>query len=73
MEAYIADWLNLLLRWLHLITGVAWIGASFYFVWLDNHLEALVGGIFDLAIGQGAAGAGLLVRRRDLPDRPLDS
>jgi len=39
MEAFIADWLNLLLRWLHLITGVAWIGASFYFIWLDNHLE----------------------------------
>lgn len=39
MEAYIADWLNLLVRWLHVITGVAWIGASFYFVWLDNHLE----------------------------------
>lgn len=40
MEAYIVDWLNLLVRWLHFITGVAWIGASFYFVWLDNHLEA---------------------------------
>ncbi len=40
MDAYIVDWLNLLLRWLHFITGVAWIGASFYFVWLDNHLEA---------------------------------
>ncbi len=40
MEAYIVDWLNLLVRGLHLITGVAWIGASFYFVWLDNHLEA---------------------------------
>lgn len=40
MEAYIVDWLNLLLRWLHFITGVAWIGASFYFIWLDNHLEA---------------------------------
>ncbi|MBU2677149.1 MAG: urate hydroxylase PuuD [Gammaproteobacteria bacterium] len=39
MEAYIADWLNLLLRWLHGITGIAWIGASFYFIWLDNHLE----------------------------------
>jgi len=39
VEAYIADWLNLLVRWLHVITGVAWIGASFYFVWLDNHLE----------------------------------
>ncbi len=39
MEAYIVDWLSLLGRWLHMITGIAWIGASFYFVWLDNHLE----------------------------------
>jgi len=38
MEAYIIDWLNLLVRWLHLITGIAWIGASFYFVMLDNSL-----------------------------------
>jgi len=38
MEAYIVDWLNLFGRWVHLITGIAWIGASFYFVWLDNHL-----------------------------------
>ena len=40
MEAYFVDWLNLLARWVHFITGVAWIGSSFYFVWLDNHLEA---------------------------------
>lgn len=40
MEGYIADWLNLLIRWVHVITGVAWIGASFYFIWLDNHLQA---------------------------------
>ena len=40
MEAYVVDWLNLLVRWLHFITGVAWIGSSFYFIWLDNHLEA---------------------------------
>lgn len=40
MEAYIVEWLNLLARWVHFITGVAWIGASFYFIWLDNHLEA---------------------------------
>jgi len=38
MEAYILDWANMLVRWLHLITGVAWIGASFYFVMLDNSL-----------------------------------
>jgi uncharacterized membrane protein len=40
MEAYILDWLNILGRWVHFITGIAWIGSSFYFIWLDNHLEA---------------------------------
>ncbi|MEM1152333.1 MAG: urate hydroxylase PuuD [Pseudomonadota bacterium] len=39
MESYIVDWLSLILRWLHVITGIAWIGASFYFIWLDNSLE----------------------------------
>src|SRR5436190_8696334 len=34
-----SEWLNLALRWLHLVTGIAWIGSSFYFVWLDNHLK----------------------------------
>lgn len=38
MTAYLLDWLGLLGRWAHIITGIAWIGASFYFVWLDNHL-----------------------------------
>jgi uncharacterized membrane protein len=36
--AYVIDWLSLFGRWLHLIVGIAWIGASFYFIWLDNHL-----------------------------------
>ena len=39
MEAYLLDWLSLLLRWAHVVVGIAWIGASFYFIWLDNHLE----------------------------------
>jgi len=39
MDPYINEWLNLVIRFAHLITGIAWIGASFYFVWLDNHLE----------------------------------
>ena len=34
------DWISLFLRWFHVIAGVAWIGASFYFVWLDNNLRA---------------------------------
>jgi uncharacterized membrane protein len=40
MAAYVVDWLNLLARWLHVIAGIAWIGSSFYFIWLDNHLES---------------------------------
>ena len=38
MEAYLLDWANLLLRWLHVITAIAWIGSSFYFVFLDSSL-----------------------------------
>ena len=34
-----SEWLNLAFRWLHLVAGIAWIGSSFYFVWLDNHLK----------------------------------
>jgi len=37
--AYAMDWLNLLGRAIHIVTGIAWIGASFYFIWLDNHLQ----------------------------------
>ena len=33
------DWLSLFVRWFHVIAGVAWIGASFYFIWLDNNLR----------------------------------
>jgi uncharacterized membrane protein len=40
----VGEWLNLALRWLHLTTGIAWIGSSFYFVWLDNHLTKPAGG-----------------------------
>jgi uncharacterized membrane protein len=38
VEAYVLDWANLLLRWAHVIVAIAWIGSSFYFVFLDNSL-----------------------------------
>ena len=38
MDAYLLDWVNLLLRWTHVIVAIAWIGSSFYFVFLDNSL-----------------------------------
>ncbi len=39
MDIDVSAWLNLALRWLHLIAGIAWIGSSFYFIWLDNALK----------------------------------
>jgi uncharacterized membrane protein len=39
LDAYTTDWLNLLTRWLHVIAAIVWIGSSFYFIALDNHLR----------------------------------
>src|SRR6478736_4335538 len=39
MDSYLIDFLGLLVRWLHVIAGIAWIGSSFYFIWLDNTIE----------------------------------
>lgn len=44
MAVHLAEWLNLALRWLHVTVGIAWIGSSFYFVWLDNHLTKPIEG-----------------------------
>ncbi len=40
LEFEFVAWLNLAIRWLHFVAGISWIGASFYFVWLDNSLRA---------------------------------
>ncbi|BBB31642.1 urate hydroxylase PuuD [Neptunomonas japonica] len=39
MDPYLIDWISLILRFLHVVTAIAWIGASFYFIWLDNTLQ----------------------------------
>lgn len=39
MDAFVADWLNLLIRWFHMVVGIGWIGASFYFIALDLSLK----------------------------------
>jgi uncharacterized membrane protein len=52
MTSFLADWLNLLLRWAHLIAGISWIGTSFYFVALDYSLrkrEAMNPGVLGTA------------------------
>lgn len=38
-ESHVAEWMNLIIRWMHVVFGIAWIGASFYFVFLENSLN----------------------------------
>ena len=77
--AFLAEWLNIVLRWAHMIVGIAWIGASFYFIWLDNHLHHPLDPA-DVAKGIGGEvwavhGGGFYVARSHLPawaTRPID-
>ena len=39
MDVFVADWLNLMLRWAHMVVGIGWIGTSFYFIALDLHAD----------------------------------
>lgn len=39
-DPWLADWLHLLARWFHLVVGAGWIGASFYFNWLNNQVRS---------------------------------
>lgn len=39
LEAHVMEWLNLIVRWAHVVFGIAWIGASFYFIFLENSLN----------------------------------
>ena len=35
----VAEWLHLIVRWMHVLAGIMWIGSSIFFNWLDSHLE----------------------------------
>jgi uncharacterized membrane protein len=40
MDSLLIEWLEIPIRWLHIVTAIAWIGSSFFFMWLDAHLES---------------------------------
>jgi uncharacterized membrane protein len=79
MDIYLYDWANLLLRWAHIVTAIAWIGASFHFVLLDDSLYRPADpGLLDKGVGGEAwavHGGGFyhhnkyLVAPKDLPDK----
>ena len=40
MNPSVMEWLNLIVRWFHVFAGILWIGATYYFTWLDGQLRA---------------------------------
>jgi len=38
-EGHLKEWMNIIVRWVHITFGIAWIGTSFYFVFLENALN----------------------------------
>src|SRR5205085_6432056 len=43
IESHVMEWLNLIVRWAHVVLGISWIGASFYFIFLENSLNRTEG------------------------------
>jgi uncharacterized membrane protein len=75
VDTAILDWLNIALRWTHLIVGIGWIGTSLYFMWLD---AALIRSNLPRPDVEGYAwllhsGGFYLVERRKLPPGQLPS
>src|SRR5947209_17343512 len=74
IDALVLDWLNIGLRWTHLIVGIGWIGTSLYFMWLDaalirTNLRPDIEGYAWLL----HSGGFYLVERRKLPPGQLPS
>jgi uncharacterized membrane protein len=76
MIAEIEAWANLAIRWLHLVAGIAWIGSSFYFMWLDSHLkppkvprgEGVAGELWSVHSGGFYHQMKFMVAPADMPD-----
>ena len=68
--AWMMDWLHLLARWFHLVVGAAWIGASFYFNWLNNHVRPVADPSGRLAGGLWAVHGGAFYEVRKYKGAP---
>jgi len=68
----LSEWLNLILRWVHVFAGIMWVGTTYYFTWLDARLteeEKAVANTGDAAqIWMVHSGGFYVVEKRKVPD-----
>jgi len=70
LDPWLIDWMHLLTRWFHLVVGAAWIGASFYFNWLNNHVRPVEDDTGRLAGGLWAVHGGAFYEVRKYKGAP---
>jgi uncharacterized membrane protein len=72
LDPTISEWLNLILRWVHVFAGIMWVGTTYYFTWLDARLseeEKAVANTGSAAqIWMVHSGGFYVVEKRKVPD-----
>ena len=72
IDPYISEWLNLVLRWIHVFAGIMWVGTTYYFTWLDARLteeeKAAINTGNTAQVWMVHSGGFYVVERRKMPD-----
>jgi uncharacterized membrane protein len=72
LDPTLSEWLNLLLRWIHVFAGIMWVGTTYYFTWLDARLteeeKAALNTGTTAQVWMVHSGGFYVVERRKTPD-----
>jgi uncharacterized membrane protein len=72
LDPTLSEWLNLVLRWIHVFAGIMWVGTTYYFTWLDARLteeeKAALNTGTQAQVWMVHSGGFYVVERRKTPD-----
>ena len=72
LDPTLSEWLNLILRWIHVFAGIMWVGTTYYFTWLDARLteeeKAVANTGTPAQIWMVHSGGFYVVEKRKVPD-----
>lgn len=72
IDPTISEWLNLIVRWIHVFAGIMWVGTTYYFTWLDARLteeeKAVANTGSSAQIWMVHSGGFYVVEKRKIPD-----
>jgi uncharacterized membrane protein len=72
IDPTLSEWLNLIVRWIHVFAGIMWVGTTYYFTWLDARLteeeKAVANTGTPAQIWMVHSGGFYVVEKRKVPD-----